>query len=93
MLAADTREIAVMQRVIYDIVLTDIVPDILGRPAGDRIELDETELIVVFDFFGICTGWRLIPADSCNPGIILRQNPGKRLYLADRAALVGIGVP
>lgn len=47
LLAADAREIAVMERIIYNIIFADVIPYILSRPVRNRIKFDQSEFIIV----------------------------------------------
>ncbi|MNI97116.1 hypothetical protein D3C73_1556980 [compost metagenome] len=82
-----------MERIIHNIIFADVIPYILSRPVRNRIKFDQSEFIIVLYLFGIGAGWRLITANPGNPGIILGKNAGKRLYFADRTALVRIDTP
>lgn len=82
-----------MQRVVDDLVRADVIPHILTRPARDRIELHQTKLGIIFNLLRVRPGRGLISSYACDPSLVLRQNPGQRLYLADVAAFVRADAP
>src|SRR6185437_5422471 len=85
--AADARETAVMQFIVRHLVRGDVVPDLFARPVRQRIELDDTVMLLVdFDFAHIGTGYPLLAANPGHPGIQTGEGPFERLHLADAAA-------
>src|SRR5215472_10581497 len=68
MRAADTGVIEVMQRIVWNVVGVDVIPDILRSPIGDWVDLDEPEFAIPFDLFCGCTERGLIAANGSNPG-------------------------
>src|SRR4029077_14654307 len=91
--ASYARVIAVVQRVIRDVVLANVMPNLLGRPVRDRVDLHELELRVPLHFAGRGSCGGLIPADCCDPRPQLGEFLFKRFYFSEAAALVGIAGP
>ncbi|MNH47820.1 hypothetical protein D3C79_1112580 [compost metagenome] len=60
-----------MQRIVHYIILADIIPHILRSPVGNRIELDQPELIIIFYLLRIGPGRGLVPANPGNPSVVL----------------------
>src|SRR5439155_10483223 len=79
--AADTRIVLVVERIVGDLVQLDVGPDVLGRPPGERVELDQSELQVPFDQLGVRARGRLLASDAGDPGPIAVQRARQRLYL------------
>ncbi len=93
LLAANARIVLIMQRIINNIILTDVIPYIFRCPVSDWIEFYKSEFCIVLNFFGICARRGLIAANTGNPSLIFGQNISQRLYFADVAACVRIGFP
>src|SRR5439155_26856980 len=91
--AADRRVVAVVKRVVGDVVLVDKGPDPLQRPVRERVRLHHAELRVPLDLLGVRPGRRLVAAHAGDPGVHLAERARERLDLADRAALVGSALP
>src|SRR4051794_37812776 len=86
-LAADRGVAPVVQRVVGDIALTDVLPDLLLRPLGERVELDDRAVIVVdLDLADVGAGRPLVAAKAGDPRVERREMLRQRLDLADVAA-------
>src|SRR5215216_7853450 len=69
----------IMQRIVRQVILLDMFPDLITRPCRKRIELDHLIGIVPFDKFCVGAESRLVAADAGDPGIVV----GKELSLRD----------
>src|SRR4029077_20300249 len=62
--AADRRVPLCIQRMHGDLVVAEVVPDLLLRPLGERVELEETAMVVVdLDFADVRTACPLVAAE------------------------------
>src|SRR5882724_6848373 len=85
--AADRRIALVVQRVVRHLVLAHVVPDLVLRPLGERVELHDRAVVVVdLDLADVRPRRPLVAAKSCDPGIESGEVPGQRPNLADIAA-------
>src|SRR6202040_1334360 len=66
--APNARIILVVQRVVWHLVLADVIPNLLRSPVGQRIEFYQAELRVPLEFFRIRAGGGLVAANSRHPG-------------------------
>src|SRR5207253_9505021 len=76
--AADRRVALRVERVQRQVALADVVPDLLLRPLGERVELDDRAVVVVdLDLANVRPGRPLVAAQPGDPGVepgeVLRQ--------------------
>src|SRR6478672_13932005 len=93
MCATDAGVIAVMERVVRNIILHHITPHHFASPISQRADLHQTEFRVPIYFANRSALSGLSAANRGDPGIKRRQLPPQWLDLADGAALVGIVCP
>src|SRR5262249_43182777 len=86
--AADARVVAVVQRVVRDAVLEDEVPDVLPRPAQQRVHLHQAELRVPLHDPRDRSVLRLVAADRTDPGVVTHHGPPQREEFPVVTALV-----
>ena len=80
--AADRRVAAVVERVVRDVALADVVPDLLLRPLGERVELDDRAVVVVdLDLADVGARRPLVAAQAGDPRVERRQVLRQRLTL------------
>src|SRR5439155_4111044 len=85
--AADRRIALVVQRVVGHVVLAHVVPNLVLRPLGERVELHDRAVVVVdLDLADVRPGRPLITAKARDPGVEGGEVPGQRADLADVAA-------
>ena len=85
--AADRRVALRVQRMHGDVVVSEVVPDLVFGPLGERVELEETAVVVVdLDLADVRTARPLVAAQSGDPGVEPRERSRQRLHLADVAA-------
>src|SRR5262245_5062635 len=84
---ADRRVAAVVERVVGDVALADVVPDLVLGPLGERVELHDSAVVVVdLDLPDVRPARPLVSAQAGDPGVQRCQVAGERLHLADVAA-------
>ena len=72
--AADRRVPLGVERVAGHVVLADVVPDLLDRPLGERVQLDEPAVVVVdLDLADVRAGRPLLAAQPGDPGVEARR--------------------
>src|SRR6186997_1627247 len=91
--ATDRRVAAIVKRVVREVVLTDVVPNVALGPVREGVQLPEVEALVPAELRGLGTGAGVCPADAGDPAVYGREGAAHRLDLADAAAGVGIAVP
>src|SRR3954470_19045977 len=91
--AADRGIALIVERVVGNVVLADVIPDLLLRPVRERIELPEPEALVPGEFGGLGAGLRVRAADSGDPEVDGGERRAHRLDLADPAAGVRVTAP
>src|SRR5581483_1860767 len=85
--AADRGVAAVVERVVGDVALAHVLPDLLLGPLGERVELDDRAVVVVdLDLADVRPGRPLVAPQAGDPGVERRQVARERLDLADVAA-------
>src|SRR5436190_5687894 len=85
--AADRRVALVVERVVRDVVLAHVVPDLVLRPLGERVQLDDRAVVVVdLDLADVRARRPLVAAQAGDPGVESMQHLRQRLHLADVAA-------
>ena len=85
--AADRGVAAVVERVVRDVALAHVVPDLFLRPLGERVELDDRAVVVVdLDLADVGARRPLVAAQAGDPRVERGQVPRQRLHLADVAA-------
>src|SRR4029077_9370975 len=91
--AADRRVAAIVERVVREVVLTDVVPDVALGPVGERAQLPEVKPLVPAELRRLGTGAGVRPADAGDPAVYGRERLAHRLDLADPAAGVRVALP
>ena len=71
----------------------DMSPYLIARPCSQWIELDHLIGIIPFDQTGVGTEGGLIPADACDPGVVVCKELSLRDHFADLAAGIRIALP
>src|SRR2546422_3673306 len=84
--AADRRVALVVERVVRHVVLAHVVPDLVLRPFGKRVQLHDRAVVVVdLDLANVRPGRPLITAEPRDPGVEGGEVPGQRANLANVA--------
>src|SRR4051794_10806474 len=91
--AADRRVAVIMERVVREVVLTDVVPDVALGPVRDWIQLPKIEFLVPAELRSFGSGGGVSAADASDPAVYGRKRPPHRLDLAQAAAAVGVALP
>src|SRR5262245_10811038 len=91
--ASDRRVVPVVQRVVGNLVLANVGPDVVEAPVRQRVRLHESELLVPLDLLRVRPRGGLVAADAGDPGVDLAERALQGLDLANRAALVGSALP
>ena len=74
--AADRRVALVVERVVGHVVLAHVVPDLVLRPFGERVELDDRAVVVVdLDLADVGARRPLVAAQAGDPGVERREVP------------------
>src|SRR5882724_5773905 len=85
--AADRRVALVVERVVRDVVLAHVLPDLVLRPLGERVQLDDRAVVVVdLDLADVGAGSPLVAAEPGDPGVERREMLVQGLDLAHVAA-------
>ena len=66
--ASNAGIIAIVQRVIWYVVLVDVTPDHFGSPVCNGIDLDQLKLRIPFQLVSVGSRGGLISADRSDPG-------------------------
>ena len=93
MRAAQAGIIAVMQRVVRNVVLADVLPYCFGCPVGERVYFHQLEFRIPLNFLSMGAVRRLISANGGNPGLQLGQLSAQGFDLPKIAALIRIPLP
>src|SRR3954469_3078665 len=91
--AADRRIAAIVERVVREVVLTDVVPDVALGPVRERVQLPEVEPLVPAELRRFGTSAGVCPTDAGGPAVYGRKGLAHRLDLADAAAGIRVAVP
>src|SRR5918994_4263295 len=91
--AADRRVALVVQRVVGDVVLVDVGPDLLLRPIGEWVQLPEPEAPVPAELRRPSARLGVRAANAGDPQIDGGEGGAHRLDLADSAARIGVSSP
>src|SRR5579862_9367032 len=91
--ASDAGIILIMQRVIRNVALMDIVPDLLRSPIHNGIDFYQPKLCVPFNFLCVRASRSLIATNTRNPRAQPRQLSPQWFNLAQFAASVRIARP
>src|SRR4051794_24804134 len=67
--AADRLVAPVVKRMVREIVLVDVRPDVAAGPRGERVELPDAASLVPLDRLGVGSGGRLLAPDAGDPGV------------------------
>src|SRR3954470_21592351 len=85
--AADRGVALVVERVVRDVALAHVVPDLLLVPLGERIELHDRAVVVVdLDLADVRAARPLVAAQAGDPRVERVQVLGERPHLAQVAA-------
>lgn len=93
MSATNAGIFAVVQRVVWRVMLADVLPYLLGIPVGEGVNFHQTKFFIPFNFAGAGTGSGLIAADAGDPGPQFAQLATQRFDLPQIAALIRILLP
>ena len=89
--AADRRIAAIVERVVRQVALPDVRPDLVARPVGERSDLpDAFAARVRLGLADLGTGRRLVAAKAGDPAVDRRERAPERLDLPDVAALAPV---
>ncbi len=77
-----------MQRVVRHIIAADVLPHIVLRPVGQRIEFSHTVRFILFLHVQFSTCLRLCAALAGDPCLVTGKGAIQRLDLADPAAFL-----
>ena len=91
--AADRGVALIVQRVVREVVLMDVVPDVALGPVRERVQLPEPEALVPAELRGLGATAGVLAADAGDPAVDGRERPAHRLDLAHAAAGVGVALP
>src|ERR1700724_2639225 len=91
--ASDARIIAVVQRIVEDVMFVDIIPHHLLRPIRQRIDLYQLKVLIPLNFLGARARLGLLSSDGCHPGAKSCQLVPQGLDLSNLAALIRIPLP
>ena len=72
--AADGLIPLIVKRIVGNVVLHDVTPQVLRRPAGQWVDLDQTKLRISLDDADVRARGRLLAPDACDPGAQARQH-------------------
>src|SRR5258707_292157 len=67
--AADRGIPLIVQRIVRQIVIVDVAPEILLGPVGERFDLPDAAPLVALQLRGLGAGVRLLAPDAGDPGI------------------------
>jgi len=81
MRAANTGKILIMKRVVRNVVLDQVTPDLSRTPVRDWVDLDETKRLVPCDFRAGGARGRLIPAYARVAAWVFRLSSGQKQML------------
>src|SRR5438105_13980361 len=85
--AADRRVALVVERVIRHVVLAHVVPDLVLRPLGERVELYDRAVVVIdLDLADVRPGRPLVAAQAGDPRVEAVEHLRQRPHLAHVAA-------
>src|SRR5437763_11613726 len=73
--AADRGISLVVQRVVGELVLVDVAPQVLLAPVGQRIHLPDSALLVTLELGRRRPRGGLLPANAGDPGVYVVQRP------------------
>src|SRR6266545_5578423 len=90
---ADGRITLVVERVVRDIMLADIFPDLPLGPTGEGINFYETKLSVAFNHPRLSARRGLVATNRSNPGAQSGQHFPERLHFSQAAAEIRIALP
>src|SRR4051794_29685262 len=93
MRAADGLETLVVQRVVGNVVLEDVTPDVLVGPVGEGRDLVQAVLCVPPQLRDLDATGGMLPAHAGDPRVRLGERLAHRNDLADLAAAVRIVLP
>ena len=64
---ADRVIALIVKRIVGDVMLNDVIPDVSGGPAGQWVNLDQAKLRISLDYSGSRARCRLITSYSSDP--------------------------
>src|SRR4030081_14734 len=86
--ASDRGKAAIVQRMVWEVVLEDVGPEVLLAPVGERIDLPNLAALVALELGGGRAGRGLLAPDARDPGFDVAESPLEGVDLR-RAAAVG----
>ena len=90
---AQTGVAMIVQRVVREVVFSQIVPDVLAGPGRKRVQFDDLVGLVPVDDAGEGPSEGLVATDACDPGAAVCQKSPQWLYLPQVTAQVGVPIP
>ena len=75
--AADRLVALIVQRVVRQVVLEDVAPEVLVGPVGERVQLPDAALLVLLELGRAGPRRRLLAADAGDPGIDAGRAPAR----------------
>src|SRR5215203_1793938 len=91
--AADRGVALIVERVVGDVVLREVGPNLLLRPVGERVQLPEPEALVPGELRRLSAGLGIRAANARDPEIHRGERRAHRLDLANPAAGIRVAAP
>src|SRR6266508_4123060 len=91
--AADRGIALIVERVVGDVVVADVVPDLLLGPVGKWVQLPEPEALVPAELRRLRASLGVGAPDPRDPAVDRGEGRAHRLDLADPAAGVRVAAP
>src|ERR1700680_863592 len=88
--ASQAGIVAVMAKVVRNLLLCAVLPYCFRCPVGERVYFHQLEFRIPFNFLSMCAVRRLISANGGNPGLQLNQISAQGLGLPKIADLIRI---
>src|SRR5690606_14298412 len=90
--AADACVALIVQRIIWNVLLRNQLPDVFLGPIGQGADLHQGELFVpAHDRYACPVAGPLIAPDATHPGLPAQDRLPEDFHLAIKAALIGVG--
>jgi len=87
---ADADKALVVQRIVGNVVLPYVVPDLLERPVEQRVKLDQLVRRIPFKRLHVEAVGRLLSANAGDPDFLPFQGAAERLNFAYLAAFLAV---
>jgi hypothetical protein len=82
-LATDARILPVMQRIVRNLMIMNISPDLFGVPESQGIQLEQPKPLIPLHHLRMGTGGGLFTPDSGDPSLVVFQHFFQRLNFAE----------